>query len=425
VKQKRARGEMLCALLRAPRTGILPEVDMEFASYIKVADAKPYKGYFWDFTCLKSRRALPEDSVRFGLVKSLQEAYGYHRQQLTTEAPLWLLGRFSYRADVIVWRDTDQEAPFILAEAKAPSVGLTDDHVDKLFDYSRCFPKEMRPRLLVLTNGVQTGVWDTETGDVLETIPTLRQAVRGFGNIPAIPKHEPFRRPRRNPYQLPSEQVKTRFGGFDELQGAQLNTDTMRAYLSLYELFLDEQTNLSSRGMTFAGYSIVKDYGVRWSSFGNASGGRFYGRYRHMRLTTQQGDQRNFCLSISTYVRNLQRAAQGEADCLAIIGGLDGKQALQIQSDSSNHLFDSNFAMLMHRGRISLGEGGTIGRARVLPFVEMHAPALFDNNGLLACRLSAESFTDRNARRLVLRLGALSDVLDRLRAQVRVERRDG
>jgi len=48
-----------------------------------------------------------------------------------------------------------------------------------------------------------------------------------------------------------------------------------------------------------------------------------------------------------------------------LLGGIDGKHALQRQSDFSRSSFSPIGARVLHRGRISLGEGG-VGRAAVI-----------------------------------------------------------
>jgi hypothetical protein len=271
----------------------------------------------------------------------------------------WLPGRM-YRADVVVWWDHFHRDPFAIFETKRVTEELTDDYLDKLFAYAQSFRNP--PELDVLTNGRQHCIW----------------RLRDWQPLP-----DPIA--------------------------------AKKAFLELYYFLLDESVDL--RGPAQQGYQILRDFGVRRSFFGNSSGGGFNRLYRHLLFKTPSG-QRNFCLSISPYSSGFPNYP----GCLCLIGGIDDKQALQLQSNMAGSRFDGPTVRLVHRGYIALGEGGRVSRDKVLRYLREVAPCFLVGDEVVACEFPRQRLAEELGGDLVLRFGFLADVLNRLRSRIRDER---
>jgi len=391
---------------------------MEFSSTIKLSLVKPRNGYFFDYSALKRRKATKEEYVRTGIVKALQSVYGYLPIQISTEAPLWWRKHYRYRADVILWEDTDRTRPLAVIETKAPATGLTSNMLQKLQDCARCL--EPGPQLLVLTNGRNTSILHLKTQHELSRFPTLQESIKGFQGISPLPPPKPYRRPLKTPFEVGPTEVRHRLRSFPNLSISDkvVPLNAKRAYLGLYELLMDESINLAAYRPSWMGFTLLEDRFVRWSDFGNASGGRFYCKYRCLLLETPNGAQRDFYISVSRYAKS----RNDPVSSLAVIGGVDGKQALQLQSDVEACSYSPVEATLCHRGYISLGEGGRIATKETLSAIGRELPNLLEKGKIIAARISADSLRGAAARQSILRLAALSDILDRVRTKIRMQR---
>ncbi|MFN7919913.1 MAG: type I restriction enzyme HsdR N-terminal domain-containing protein [Bryobacteraceae bacterium] len=397
-------------------------VDIDFNGKVKILDVKPSDGRFFDLSSLKYRRATPEEYVRAGLVRSLAKHYGYPPVFIQTEYALYKAEKFRYRADIVVWADEERGRPNILIEVKERNVGLTSAMVDKLHEYAYCFPHGKRPEVLVLTNGERTAIIRQKDRVPLAVIPTWKDARAGEYGLKPSPAPSPFVRPSPSPFELSERQLRGRISKHRDvfLAKSPVGLNAQRAYLAFYEMLRDERADLAKDRRTIRGYRIMEDRGVRWSSLGNASGGGFYGRFRHLLLRTGDGGERNFYLSVSPYLKNLDDGI--DRSDLAIIGGIDEKQTLQLQSTVPGSSFAARNATLLHRGHIALGEGGRVSRRKVVDYVRQRAPNLVEEETIVAGKLDTAALNKAGATETVLRLAILSDLLDQLRDETRKAR---
>lgn len=381
---------------------------------LTILKVRATKRGLFDFSVLKYRANRPEERIRMGLVRALERVYGYEARLLSTE--YWLPGR-RYRADVVVWRDHFHRDPYAIFETKRDTEELTDDHLDKLFAYAHSFRNP--PVLIVLTNGRQHCIVRLRDKQRLSRFPTRAEATRPgtVAKLAALPPPEPLRRPPVSMFELSDTAFKRYLRAAPDLDAVFLPDPipAKKAFLELYYFLLDDSADL--RGPAQQGYRILEDFGVRRSSFGNSSGGGFNGLYRHVLLKTPSG-QRNFCLSVSPYFSGFPNYP----GCLCLIGGIDGKQALQLQSIIAGSRFDGSTVRLVHRGYIALGEGGRVSRNRVLRHLREVAPLFLVGEEVVACEFPRQRLSEEQGRDLVMRLGFLADVLDSLRSLIRDER---
>lgn len=104
--------------------------------------------YIFDPVRRKYLILTPEEWVRQHLLHYLTEHLGYPRGLLTTETGLRYNG-MQRRSDLLV-RDVQGQA-YLLAECKAPEVGLTND----VFRQISVYNQTLRAPLLLVSNGLQ------------------------------------------------------------------------------------------------------------------------------------------------------------------------------------------------------------------------------------------------------------------------------
>jgi type I restriction enzyme M protein len=70
----------------------------------------------------KDRRAYPEEIVRQLFIKKLMDGYGYPRERIQVEKPVFFgSGMGKKRADIVVMHADDPEAAYIIVEVKKPN----------------------------------------------------------------------------------------------------------------------------------------------------------------------------------------------------------------------------------------------------------------------------------------------------------------
>lgn len=113
----------------------------------------------------------PEEWVRQHLLNFLNQALNYPASRTKVEGGLTYNTR-SKRSDILVYDDKMQ--PLLLAECKAPHVGLTQKTIEQLATYNRVYDAS----LLILSNGIQTLAYlvgQEGSSKMLKEIPTYNE----------------------------------------------------------------------------------------------------------------------------------------------------------------------------------------------------------------------------------------------------------
>ena len=216
----------------------------------------------------------PEEGVRQKMLRYLVDTVHVPEAMLQVEMLLSKYGiKSKRRADIVIERYTKDGqflSPLAVVECKAPEIMLGEEAIDQILDYA----EKLGVDYVILTNGNELMVaqYDYENNVYidLEKIPTYHEMLNGKGDL------------------LELEPDKKRFL-FDELEsnrdyycGYEFNPDTpvkFRAFLTnLWECFLDYTHKIPQKKYRI--FTIIKDYGIRFLSCGNAAGGGYQGAYR-------------------------------------------------------------------------------------------------------------------------------------------------
>ena len=116
----------------------------------------------------KTRQARPEEIVRQLYLRKLMDLYGYPRERIAIEKPVYFGSAIHEKAaDIVVWEKDAPTTPYIIVEVKKPK---RKDGLEQLKSYCNA---ESSP----------TGVWTNGS----ETIALHREEPNIFRNLPDIP----------------------------------------------------------------------------------------------------------------------------------------------------------------------------------------------------------------------------------------------
>lgn len=104
-------------------------------------------------------------------------------------------------------------------------------------------------------------------------------------------------------------------------------------------------------------FELVEDYGVRMISYGNASGGKFFGPYRSFLVKVGENTE-FYSISITTYCKSTNPEKVKTCICVAHDDEKESHHALQLVADD-NLVVDGDNIDFYHNGRIAIGNIGS------------------------------------------------------------------
>ncbi|MBO5245200.1 MAG: hypothetical protein J6B02_03780, partial [Selenomonadales bacterium] len=138
------------------------------------------------------------------------------------------------------------------------------------------------------------------------------------------------------------------------------------AAYNLLEALLDPRYNLPEK--QYGMFTLVKDYGVRLLSYGNASGGIFNGLYRSFIIEIDKSIE-FVSMGLSTYVTHAYPDVEKTSLNIAIDNEKESHHSLQLVLDD-NVIVDEDYVRFYHHGRIGISN---IGSGRVSELRELIA----------------------------------------------------
>lgn len=122
-----------------------------------------------------------EEEIKVHLVLPWLESLGYKREFMEFEKTIKVNeGRKtkSIFADIVVYTDKKLETPLIVVDTKSPSEILSKEGRDQVISYARLLPK-IAP-IAVLTNGVNTQVYQTLDKSRIKELPNRKEILNDF-----------------------------------------------------------------------------------------------------------------------------------------------------------------------------------------------------------------------------------------------------
>jgi hypothetical protein len=265
------------------------------------------------------------------------------------------------RADIIIERINQEEkiiTPLAIIECKAPDVMIGDDAISQTLDYA----SQLSPDYVFITNGIDLisarfDVLQNQYVDI-DGIPLYKEMLKGEG----IPINSNITK-KRYAY----EELKN---NADYYLGYEFNSNTSIEFLpfitNLWECFLDTTHKMPAKKYEL--FELIKDYGIRYLSCGNASGGSYQGAYRSF-LVKYQEKIRFMNLSFFDY---------GTSTILTVSVDQDKHKphnSLQYSIDSNLRKVGENY-IFIHSGRISVGKIGSGKVAELKKYIADRYPCI-------------------------------------------------
>ncbi|MBI2395065.1 MAG: type I restriction enzyme HsdR N-terminal domain-containing protein [Deltaproteobacteria bacterium] len=317
---------------------------------------------------------------------------------------------------------------FIVVECKRPGLSCSEEIKQQGLAYAR----ELDAHYLVLTTGgpgrgaacwTETYALAKDSVRRVDDIPKYEQAVsvEAFA-VAAVPDEVPhLQLPRNAGPDVVQAHARTR-----RCIGTDTPFDLWLALLQLDDVLL-ASTPYFSKPVDAFGVTFAEDRGPTYHDPGNASGGRFGGRFRDFLVRFTSGEEVIFGLAVQSTAKSVQHAKWGNrrgrttlTACLAVGGTY--QPILQAALDECIEVAPSA-VRLWHSGAATAGQGA-LPIARVLDFVREREPRLIQSNRVQLGTLPATSTPSFAEIADVLgRLARYTELRRDLKEAVRGERR--
>lgn len=336
----------------------------------------------------------PEETVRQKVISFLVNELKVPKQMIAVEEHLSHYGLESKRrADIIIHkyvREENLKEPVAVIECKAPHIALDENANTQMTDYA----DKLLCAYAVLTNGYSTFIYryDNEKDKYvqLSDLPKYEDMLKGKYDVleePVFPKRTPFEK---------LEEMLPEYIGLDI--GTSTSVTKQIPILNMWETLLDTKVQLSSKKYKI--FKLIKDYGVRILSYGNASGGMFSGPYRSF-LIEYKGSTEFVSIGLSVYVTWTKQDIEKTVLNVAIDNEKETHHSLQLVLDDNMSVV-GNKCTFYHHGRIGVGKIGSGRIDELRKFVENEYSQIIEGNrfclGTLyndaLFQLDSESMTD-------------------------------
>lgn len=303
----------------------------------------------------------PEETVRQRAIQYLLEI-GCPSNMIDVEEHLSHYGVESRRrADIVVRaykKEDDISVPVMVVECKAPNVELDNKACNQVFDYADLIEANM----VIVTNGICNLCYHYEQKDNtykrIDVFPTYSDLlsntyhIMDFGPMPPriafddLEKHGIMAYPN----EIGSNTTK-------ELQICMVN---------LLECLLDYEYRMPSKKYKL--FKLIDDLGVRYTSYGNASGIGYTGLYRTFLIEYKKSTE-IVSIGMSSYSDNKTIII------VAVDNEKNSHHAIQLVIDD-NCSYANNQIHFYHHGKIAIGNIGSGKLDELREFVKKEFPKI-------------------------------------------------
>ena len=309
----------------------------------------------------------PEETVRQRAIQYLLEI-GCPSNMIDVEEHLSHYGVDSRRrADIVVKafekEDDDIPVPVMVVECKAPNVELDNRACNQVFDYADLIGADV----VVVTNGICNLCYHYEQKDNaykrIDDFPTYSDLlsntyhIMDFGPMPPRIAFDDLEK-----HGIPAYPNEIGENTPKELQICMVN---------FLECLLDYEYRMPSKKYKL--FKLIDDLGVKYTSYGNASGGSFTGFYRSFLIEYKKSTE-IVSVGISTYYTWAKQDISKTAINIAVDNEKISHHAIQLVIDD-NCSYLSNQIHFYH-GKIAIGNIGCGKIDELREFVKKEYPKI-------------------------------------------------
>jgi hypothetical protein len=363
----------------------------------------------------------PEETVRQKVISELLETLKVPAEMIVVEQHLSHYGIQSRkRADIVIHK-VDKEntmRPIAVVECKAPEVYLDLKAREQMLEYCDLIGADYA----LLTNGIDAYCFkydDTKQNYIdIAKLPSYEDML-----CDVFEPWEVGELPPRIPFDKLETVIKEDWASREPDDFA---TDISKLtpielavpMFNLWEGLLDTRVKMPTGD--YGLFYLMEDYGVRMLTYGNASGGKFYGPYRSFLVRVRESVE-FFSIGMTTYCSNAR--PQDVKTCIAVAHDdeKDAHHALQLVVDD-NLIAVGNKIHFYHNGRIAVGNKGSGKIAELRMFVEERYPQIIAGNRFYLGTLLHDRLwrlDDPEVIKLIVNLISYSIVRDEYREHVK------
>lgn len=335
--------------------------------------------YYYDNIRQKPIRITPEETVRQEVVSFLIDKLKVPPHMLRIEESLaHHIKDCLDRSDVVIMRmDDDHEStvPLAVIECKREELDLDDNMIAQARNYAQ----RLNCSFFMLTNGRKTLCFHRDADSNVLRIKSFREYTDMLNEeYTELPTESVFQ--RRTFDEIRSDPTYFVYDVSPEEMGRETaeNEEKMVFCSNLWECLLDEGYELIP--CEYDIFNLLKDYGVRRISWGNASGGSFNGcRCRSFQIS-YQGKTMIISLAFSSYTATGKNQSKTG---LFVIVETKGRihSSLQIPMDAKNVLqIEDSMCIISHTGRITVGAIGSGKISDLRRLVQQKYPKIIDGH---------------------------------------------
>ncbi|WP_345257765.1 type I restriction enzyme HsdR N-terminal domain-containing protein [Flaviaesturariibacter amylovorans] len=314
----------------------------------------------------------PEEGVRQDFIQKLIEVYGVPPENIQVEVQVYEGETRIGRTDIVVTHGVgSDEQPLLVVECKRPDWPL----IDTVHKQAKRYCDALGVNLLVLTNGLQPVVlYRTDPAAdfaPLTKLPSYSALLEQKGLRPAKPTPE-FQR-EADGWAGPAF-----YHWLEGVAGVDTPKPIALFAYGLMEMLLDTRDrlqNLETKQATF-----VRDCGLRYTTFGNVTGGSWTGRYRYFIFDDMTRGHSVVSISILGKAKTendpVYGNSKGETMLLVAIDDFEKTHhSLQLALDRFITI-TGNRIEVWHDGTLTAGKNGSVKRSDVIDFVFERQPQL-------------------------------------------------
>ncbi len=344
----------------------------------------------------------PEEIVRQEFVSKLIKDYEVPANLIDVEVPLsyYQKGRKG-RVDIIV--SGLNKIPLIIIECKAPTIHLTD----KVFEQVKIYDEFLIPEIMIITNGLETLYYswnyNKQNYQEIKSIPKYSDLIKGIGIEFKEEFIDNWIRPNHN------DDVNKNYELL--LSDYNIGDDTEKKLVpfitNLVGLVYDDKVRASH--FNLSNKIFVSDGGLRYTTFGNASGGGFTGYYRYFIIQNEKEDETELVsISIMGKISTKNDPKWGNSVgytifCVAIDNFENSHMSLEYSIDRFVKI-DGDFYSFWHDGTLTIGKKGRVKNMDVINFIKLHSPHLIKDNKIYLGKIDNSKpfqWKDENVNKLI------------------------
>ena len=292
----------------------------------------------------------PEETVRQKVISYLINELNVPEDMILVEENLSHYYKdVKKRADIVIMQYNKEEnikCPIAVIECKATGILLGEKATYQAIEYA----DKLLCDYVMITDSVEMYCYKykSETDKYFEITNLPQYTEMLSGEYEELPLSE-------LPERIPFDELKDSLNVYSLHIGE--NTPVQKAVpaLNLLECFLDTRHKLPVG--KYNKFELLEDYGVRWLSYGNASGGIFNGLYRSF-LIEYKGSTEFVSFDMSTYCTYAKQDIVKTCLSVAIDDDKTSHHALQLVLDDNLSVVD-NVCEFYHHGRIAVGNLGS------------------------------------------------------------------